>query len=365
MLNEKEKKTLKSFGFLYLAFLGILIFSIFLKRGIWKTVSPALSPILVLVLLVFVLYVTGFFVVFYKSAGILRKYNKTKLAPIVWLVLYFIPLIGWIIPVALWYKSIKLLKEDAGELTKKEKSAFIICSICIILFLGFYVTRGNPKSSFYSLRGLSYFMQHKENRAMLDLNKALQLNPNDARGFNVRGLFSAYKGNYDQAISDFSRAIEIDHNFSNAYINRGLAYFQKGNYEQAVSDYTKAIDLNPNYANAYINRGITYDKKESYDQAISDYTKALELSPNNALIYNNRGWVYAEKGGLEKALSDCNRAIEMNPKNANFYDSRSFTYYKKQEYGKAWDDMHKAEMLGFKPDPKFLEELKKASGREK
>ena len=88
----------------------------------------------------------------------------------------------------------------------------------------------------------------------------------------------------------------------------------------------------PAEAEAYFNRGNTYLATGQYDQAIADYTKALELNPQDALAYNNRGLAY---------------------------------FYLKGEYDKAWEDVSKAQELGFQINPKFLEDLRKASGRQR
>jgi tetratricopeptide (TPR) repeat protein len=114
-----------------------------------------------------------------------------------------------------------------------------------------------------------------------------------------------------------------------AYNNRGIAYGKKGQFDQAISDLTKALKINPRYARAYYNRGIAYGKKDQYDQAISDYTKALEINPRFAGAYYNRG----------------------------------IAYYYKREYDKSLEDVKKAQNLGYQTSPKFLETLRKASGR--
>jgi hypothetical protein len=41
------------------------------------------------------------------------------------------------------------------------------------------------------------------------------------------------------------------------------------------------------------------------------------------------------------------------------------TYYLKKKYDQAWADVHKVEGLGYAVHSKFLDALKKASGREK
>ena len=93
----------------------------------------------------------------------------------------------------------------------------------------------------------------------------------------------------------------------------------------------QAIELKLKSAQAYCNRGITYAKQWNYDQAIPEFTKAIEINPNYAEAYN----------------------------------FRAITYFRLQEYSKAWADVYKAEELGVTISPEFLEELKRASGREK
>jgi hypothetical protein len=47
------------------------------------------------------------------------------------------------------------------------------------------------------------------------------------------------------------------------------------------------------------------------------------------------------------------------------YNNRGIDYYFKKEYDKSWENVKKAQELGFKIHAKFLEELSKASGRER
>jgi hypothetical protein len=99
------------------------------------------------------------------------------------------------------------------------------------------------------------------------------------------------------------------------------------------------------------------------DQAISDFTKALEIDPRDDDTYINRGLTYAEKGHYEQAISDYTKALEINPRYAKVYIMRGRAYYFQREYEKSWKDVEKAQYLGFPIDPKFLHDLRKASGR--
>jgi lipoprotein NlpI len=148
------------------------------------------------------------------------------------------------------------------------------------------------------------------------------------------------------------------------YFNHGVAYSKQGNWPQAISDFTKAIEINPNFPEAYYNRGTAYFHKGSYDQAILDLTKAIELNPNFAYAYNGRGVAYGFKGSYNQAISDYTKAVGLNPSFAYAYKNRASAYYHKQEYDKAWVDVRKTEELGEKVNREFIEELKKASGKE-
>ncbi|MBI1922994.1 tetratricopeptide repeat protein [Candidatus Poribacteria bacterium] len=120
-----------------------------------------------------------------------------------------------------------------------------------------------------------------------------------------------------------------DPNDAEAYVNRGSAYAKQGLYDRAIQDYDKAISLNPNFALAYVNRGSAYaEGKQDYDHALQDYDKAIAL--NFALAYNNR----------------------------------AVAWFFKKDYDKAWADVKRYRQAGGTPNPRFIEDLRRASGRQ-
>ncbi|MFH1876587.1 MAG: tetratricopeptide repeat protein [Candidatus Omnitrophota bacterium] len=218
----------------------------------------------------------------------------------------------------------------------------------------------------YHNRGFAYAHQGNPSQAISDFTKAIEINPNYADAYCLRGLTYVQQGNLPQAISDCTKAIEINPKYAEAYNNRGLAYYKQDKFSQALLDYTKAIEIDPNYANAYFNRGLAYAWQQgNLPQAISDCTKAIEINPKYAEAYNNRGLAYGGQGNFPQAISDCTKAIEIDPNLAEAYYNRAGAYFYQKDFTKAWEDVRKVESLGFKVNSEFLEELKKASGREK
>jgi tetratricopeptide (TPR) repeat protein len=144
-----------------------------------------------------------------------------------------------------------------------------------------------------------------------------------------------------------------------AYFDLGTKYLQQGEYDQAISGYNKALELNPRYSEAYLNRGIAYRNKGQHDQAVSDYGKVLQIDPKDARAYCNRGNALVEKGQYDEAISDYNKALEINSKDAQIFYNRGLAYY-----FKFWEDIKKAQELGYKIPPNFLDDLRKASERQ-
>ena len=61
---------------------------------------------------------------------------------------------------------------------------------------------------------------------------------------------------YKEAIADYDKAIELNPKDAKAYNNRGVAKRQLKQYKEAITDYDKAIKLNPKDVKAYNNRGL-------------------------------------------------------------------------------------------------------------
>jgi protein O-mannosyl-transferase len=220
----------------------------------------------------------------------------------------------------------------------------------------------NLAEAYYN-RGLAYQDKGNLDQAILDYNKAIEIKPEYADAYYNRGLVYQNKGNLNQTILDCNKAIEINPEYADAYYNRGLAYQDKGNLDQALLDYNKAIEIKPNYADVYCNRGLAYQDKGNLNQALLDYNKAIEIDSNYAGAYINRGLAYQNKSNLNQALLDYNKAIEIDPDYAEAYVNRAVVYFKKQEYTKSWEDVYRAQILGYKVHPEFIEQLKKASGK--
>ena len=114
----------------------------------------------------------------------------------------------------------------------------------------------------------------------------------------------------------------------------------------------------------YYKIGSAFLQKREFDQAILLLDKSLEINPTFAAAYETRGMIYSRIEKYDQAIADFNKTLERDPKNTEAYISRGRAYYFKGEYDKSWEDIKKAQALGHPIPPKFLEDLRKASGRQ-
>jgi protein O-mannosyl-transferase len=226
------------------------------------------------------------------------------------------------------------------------------------------VHKSPHKARPYNNRGNIYTRQGELPQALSDYNKAIELDPDYADAYNDRGSVYGKQGDLTQALSDFNKAIELDPNYADAYNNRGDVFGKQGDFAAALPDFNKVIELNPDDAEAHYNRGVIFDGQGDFIQAMSDYNKAIEINPDIAEAYIYRGAIYAKEGNTTQAMSDFTKAININPNYGYAFNNRAVLYYQLQQYDNAWKDVHQSEALGFSVNPKFINDLQKASGRD-
>ena len=174
----------------------------------------------------------------------------------------------------------------------------------------------------YNNRGNAKAALDQHFAAISDYDKAIKRKPDYANAYNNRGAAKAALDQYFAAISDYNKSIQLKPNNANAYYNRGNVKGNLGQHFAAISDYDKAIQLKSDYAMAYINRGNAKAALGQHFAAISDYDKAIQLKSDYAMAYINRGAAKADLGQYFAAISDYDKAIQLEPDNASAYLNR-------------------------------------------
>ena len=105
--------------------------------------------------------------------------------------------------------------------------------------------------------------------------------PPDFAFYQNRANANFVLGEYDAAIVDYNKAIELNSKESAVYFSRALAHLNNRSYTPAIADLDKVIELDPKEGMAYFKRGNALEKVGNFEKALSDYQKAYELDPDN------------------------------------------------------------------------------------
>ncbi len=196
-------------------------------------------------------------------------------------------------------------------------------------------------------RGAIYVTLKEYNKAITDFTKVIQLDPTHGSSvvFAQRGDAYYFQQEYAKAIDDFTQAIQKNGSNANAYIGRANIFRTQGDYAKAISDYDKFIQMYPQIGSAYAGRGDAYFFSTQYDKAIADFNKAISLSSDKvdlSSIYGERAAALFLKGMYQAATTDYTKAIELNSKNAEAYAGRGDAFVKLNDLEKAGLDFNVA-----------------------
>ena len=109
-----------------------------------------------------------------------------------------------------------------------------------------------------------------------------------ADAYNNRGAAYAALGQYERAIAECDKAITINPGEARAYNNRGLTYADLQRYDESLRDYTRAIELDPQLAQAYVNAGVLFANRSRWCDALPYFEGAAELGDPKGTAYAAR-----------------------------------------------------------------------------
>lgn len=176
-------------------------------------------------------------------------------------------------------------------------------------------------------RGMSHFNLGNADKALEDLKKYLEKDPDNADINNIVGLILYESGTGEESIYYYDKAIESNPRNTQAYLNRGIAWLSVSIDDNAIKDFDKAIELDKNNAYAYYQRSIYYRKQDNLKNSLTDVNKALSLRLSNAEMYAHKGDVLVGLGKMEDAAISFGKAINLDP-SIEYLKKRSEIYKK-------------------------------------
>jgi tetratricopeptide (TPR) repeat protein len=203
----------------------------------------------------------------------------------------------------------------------------------------------------YVNRGLALQAIRELGRALLDFERAIRLFSDPAQkasAISQRAIVWIDKGEIDKAIVDYDTAISLDPENAQRYSERGEAFRLKGDIVGALKDDDKALYLNPMSVPSLIRRALAWRDKHELDRAIADCSKATTLDQNNAMAHADCGDIWRLKGNFNQAIVDLETAVALDPTNPVYHVLRGETW---RDAGNLQDALNElSEVLRHRPE---------------
>jgi tetratricopeptide (TPR) repeat protein len=189
-------------------------------------------------------------------------------------------------------------------------------------------------SSTYIERGWSAIASGDAARAVKELERALELAPNDPHAESLMGWAQMLREQYDDALFTYYKVLSKDPNNPLARVNLGYICLKKGIFGEAIEHLSKAIRQDDDrkaslYAHLYM--GLVYLEREMYDDARGFFRRTLELGPNMLQAWWEIGRAFYLEGDTSGAADAWRSGHEAN--RFNLWGERCGKALKKLEAG--------------------------------
>jgi len=141
---------------------------------------------------------------------------------------------------------------------------------------------GVADAELFLLRAECYRKTGESDRALKDIEKYLDLYPENKAALSLAGKVEASSGDNIKALDYFSRNLKLHPNDPECFIDRANSYFVSKSWDWAIKDYSMSLDLSPVNSDAWLNKGIALLYSNRVEDACHDFRRALSLGNKRA-----------------------------------------------------------------------------------
>jgi tetratricopeptide (TPR) repeat protein len=123
----------------------------------------------------------------------------------------------------------------------------------------------------------------------------------------------ARKGDYRAATTEWNKAVALDPEDAKARYHLAFALDKQGKLDDAIEQYRKAVAFDPNNAPAWASLGVALTRSGKPQDAIEAYTQSLAVDPKNALAESNLAAALIETGRTDDAMEHILKALTIDP----------------------------------------------------
>ena len=161
-------------------------------------------------------------------------------------------------------------------------------------------------------RSMQYDQKLAIHNAERDLAKALTLDDTVSNIYLVRARLAIFDQLEDKALLDLNKSIELDGKNVSAHLWRAQLLEGEGKAKEALKDLDAAVNVLPG-SDTLSRRALVRRHVLDFKGSIEDYNSAYKMEPAQFLLVK-RGEAYELAKQYDKAILDCRAAIKTNMK---------------------------------------------------
>lgn len=118
---------------------------------------------------------------------------------------------------------------------------------------------------------------------------------------------------YEAALMEYDKALELDQDLSWAIHNKGYTLIKVGRYQEAIVCFDRALSFEFEKAYPLANRGLARIRIGDRSAGLADIEDGLRIDPTNAYGYRNLGIHHLDEGRPSEALALFLQAQSLSP----------------------------------------------------
>eukprot|EP01122_Echinamoeba_exundans_P001998 TRINITY_DN11966_c0_g1_i1.p1 TRINITY_DN11966_c0_g1~~TRINITY_DN11966_c0_g1_i1.p1 ORF type:complete len:929 (+),score=147.93 TRINITY_DN11966_c0_g1_i1:67-2853(+) len=177
----------------------------------------------------------------------------------------------------------------------------------------------NDSASYRFHLGESYRKSSQNAEALVQFERAVELQPNYLVAWNSAGLARSSQRDYINALSCFEKALEISPSDCVVWANKGESLFMQGHYQLAVECFDKSLecaagaDPQTRVGFVWIRKGKALCLIGSYERAVECFEQALQDDPESPVAWEWKGRSLFEQGKMQESLQCYDTALSLAP----------------------------------------------------
>lgn len=191
-------------------------------------------------------------------------------------------------------------------------------------------------------------LQVKRRREALDVaNQALDIEGSDAKALFTRGwtIYLIDNSQTEKALADLDRALQRDPDQGIGYFRRATVLQAQGKFDRATEDFERALQLAPDDAPTHAGYGALALQIKDFQRALAQFDAAARLTPRDPSIWTSRAEADVGLNRFEDATTDASHAIELGAMGedlANAHAILGFAHQKQMDFAGAAREYQRA-----------------------